>query len=76
MNNSELQSRKVLIVEDILSETGQAMHNAVARGAAPRPAAIGGGKKRAPRVAGGPEGGWRRATFPRSWAQYHRRGGP
>ena len=20
--------------------------------------------------------GWRRATFPRSWAQYHRRGGP
>ena len=31
MNNTELQSRQVLIVEDIMSETGRAMHNAVAR---------------------------------------------
>ena len=30
MNNTELQSRQVLIVEDILSGTGHAMHNAVA----------------------------------------------
>ena len=30
MNSSELQSRQVLIVEDILSGTGHAMHNAVA----------------------------------------------
>jgi len=31
MNNIELQSRQVLIVEDILSGAGHAMHNAVAR---------------------------------------------